>query len=40
MNDSTKALACVKAALVVNPTNDAARRMLQRLSEAAVQFAR
>jgi tetratricopeptide (TPR) repeat protein len=40
MNDSTKALACVKAALVVNPNNDAARRMLQRLSEAAVQFAR
>jgi tetratricopeptide (TPR) repeat protein len=40
MNDSTKALACVKAALVVNPNNGAARRMLQRLSETTVEFAR
>ncbi|MGH7832419.1 MAG: fused MFS/spermidine synthase [Candidatus Binatia bacterium] len=40
LNDSTKALACVKEALVVNPNNGAARRMLQKLSEAAFESAR
>jgi spermidine synthase len=40
MNDSTKALACVKEALLANPNNGAARRMLQRLSEASLESAR
>jgi predicted membrane-bound spermidine synthase/tetratricopeptide (TPR) repeat protein len=40
INDLPKALACVKEALLVNPESGAARRMLQRLGEAAVQFGR